>query len=561
MKPRAARAFHATALAAAATAMAVGVAACSLSQEGVMPPSDTFFFPTSAIMAPDGHFPGWLFVANSNADLRYNDGTLVVVNVGEDVKGAVASGIETRVGAASDRARASQWAVCGQQDYVKPLSRNLPPICCWDALDPNILNCDERRYVQPDATVRIGSFTAGMAWQQNCQGSCDQQNLGACTFDPEGGRIIMGVRGDTSLTFVDVTPPAGEPRPGLHCREDGADGPLAECTQKVTSTTSNLLSEANDKAISPVQLPDEPYALAYDKGRDLLYVGHLVGNTSTVDSGGISVFNMSMFGQMATATGFPPKPTFIAPFPSPFSPNSAGSFGITNLTLHPPLGNNPYDPNANSEILASSRYLPQVTSMVPYLSGGQAATDFNCKGSSDVVLLGSGDSLSPGLIGTEIRGVAIVDPPRSPTDPTQPAAGEPQRVFALERVPPDLAGFDVSRAESGGLTARPTSLIETCSSPTFLYKNAVNGQRDRLYVNCFDTGEIYVFDPTIPSLITTIQAARGPSGIVFDSDPSRPVAYVLDFTLNNIAVVDLTPGSPTEDHVIQRIGFPTTTPR
>ena len=44
-------------------------------------------------------------------------------------------------------------------------------------------------------------------------------------------------------------------------------------------------------------------------------------------------------------------------------------------------------------------------------------------------------------------------------------------------------------------------------------------------------------------------------------DPKLPVAYVLNFSQNDIAVVDLAPGSPTEDHVIQRIGFPTITPR
>ena len=109
-------------------------------------------------MQPDGD---WLYVANSNADLRFNDGTLLVMNVGEDRTVATDSGPVTLRGAASDRARPSDWAVCPQQDYVNPLPRSTPPTCCWDALDSNILNCDERLYVQSDATVRIGSFAAG----------------------------------------------------------------------------------------------------------------------------------------------------------------------------------------------------------------------------------------------------------------------------------------------------------------------------------------------------------------------------------------------------------------
>jgi hypothetical protein len=491
-----------------------------------MPPADIFFFPSSAVMAPGGQ---WLFVANSNADLRYNDGTLAMVDV---------------QAAAADRARPGAWAACPQQDYVTPLSRSLPPTCCWDALDSNILNCDERLYVQADATVRIGSFAAGMVWQPYCTGACSA----GCPFDPAGARIILGVRGDTSLTYVDVVPDAAGGRPTLHCRDDGADAPLAECTQKVVDTAPFLTSEQADSSLPRIQLPDEPYALTLDKDRNLLYVGHLVGNTSVADSGGISVFDVSPKAESKAVAGFPPQPDFIAPFPSPFPASSTGGYGITSLSMHAPLGS---DPAGSKEILVSSRYLPEVTSMVPFLSGNSTAASFNCGPNSDVVLLGAGDTLNTGLVGTETRGVAIVDPPPAAPD-------EPQRVFALQRVPPDLVEFDVARNQSGALTLRPSNVIETCSSPTFLYQHDA-GDGMRLYVNCFDTGEIYVFDPYVPALISSFQVGRGPGGMVFD--PTLPVAYVLDFSQNDLVVVDLQPGSPTEDHVIQRLGFPSTSPR
>ncbi|HVV16251.1 MAG TPA: hypothetical protein VHH90_03535 [Polyangia bacterium] len=501
-----------------------------------MPPADTLFFPSSAAMAPDG---GWLFVANSNADLRYNDGTLLVMNVGEDRTVATDSGPVTLRGAASDRARPSDWAICPQPDYVHPLPRSTPPTCCWDALDSNILNCDERLYVQAETTVRIGSFAAGMVWQPNCKSPCDV----GCTADPDGARIILGVRGDTSLTWVDVLPAGDGPHPALRCRQDGADGSLAECTQKVTDTTSVLFSQSGDPNAPPVGLPDEPYALALDQARGLLYVGHLVGNTSVVASGGLSLFDVSETA-LPSVAGFPSAPKFVAPFNSPFAPNGAGNFGVTALSLHAPLGSSP---DGVQEIFVSSRYVPQVTTMIPFLSGNADSATWNCSPGSDVVLLGGSDALNSGLVGSEMRGVAIIDPPKSAPD-------QPQRAFVLQRVPPALVSFDVDRNSAGALTARPSAALETCSSPTFLYQ-----QGTRLYVNCFDTGEIYVFDATIPSIVTSFQVGRGPGGMVFD--PKLPVAYVLDFTQNDIVVVDLAPGSPTEDHVIQRIGFPTTTPR
>ena len=51
---------------------------CSLHQAGVEPPDNRIFFPSGGIVDPDGK---WLYVVNSNSDLRYNAGTVVVVDL------------------------------------------------------------------------------------------------------------------------------------------------------------------------------------------------------------------------------------------------------------------------------------------------------------------------------------------------------------------------------------------------------------------------------------------------------------------------------------------------
>jgi DNA-binding beta-propeller fold protein YncE len=61
--------------------------------------------------------------------------------------------------------------------------------------------------------------------------------------------------------------------------------------------------------------------------------------------------------------------------------------------------------------------------------------------------------------------------------------------------------------------------------------------------------------------VKTFAVGRGPSGLVFDNTHGREVAYVVGFGDNNISVIDLVPGSPTEYHMIQRIGFQRTAPR
>ena len=79
--PASTRARGAGARALGLTALALATGACTLSQNGVVPPSDTFFYPTSAVMSPTDPAGQFLYVANSNADLRFNDGTLVMVDV------------------------------------------------------------------------------------------------------------------------------------------------------------------------------------------------------------------------------------------------------------------------------------------------------------------------------------------------------------------------------------------------------------------------------------------------------------------------------------------------
>jgi DNA-binding beta-propeller fold protein YncE len=526
---------------------ALTVSACSLSQNGVDPPADTFFYPTSAVMSPDDTDGQWLYVANSNADLRFNDGTLVMVNVG------MHTDVGTQSGAAFDRTQA--WGQCPQADYVNPLPRGDAPICCRDLLDSNVINCDERRYVASDATVRIGSFAALMVWQRYCDDPCNPN----CQATADAGRLLIGVRGDTSLTYVDVAPvgPAYQnptAHPEFHCTEgDGLATSLTECTLKITDTASVLDVFNGDNEVPEIDLPDEPYALALDDPRGFLYVGHLVGSTSVQDTGGVSLFDASGTGAVAPPS-FPLGPKLIAPFPSPFGPNNSGLFGVTALEMHEPLG---ASPGSDREIFVSSRYVPLVTSMIP-LGPSVCGGDDN-----DDVVLPAGDSLNSALVGSEMRGVEFIDP-----SPSVSSANDPldyaQRAYALQRMPPDLVGFDIAKNEAGATAATPTDVSETCSSPTFLYQYppaalATTQNPSRLFVNCFDTGEVYIFDPNGPTLLSTLQVGRGPAGMVFDA--TRPVGYVLDFTQNIVSVVDLTPGSATQYHVIQRLGFPTVTPR
>lgn len=56
----------------------IGLAACTASADEVSPPNDQFFFPTGLAIAPD---ESRLFVTNANSELRYDSGSIDVINL------------------------------------------------------------------------------------------------------------------------------------------------------------------------------------------------------------------------------------------------------------------------------------------------------------------------------------------------------------------------------------------------------------------------------------------------------------------------------------------------
>ena len=519
--------------------------ACGLNQAGVAPPPDTIAYPASAVLDRNSD---WLIVTNSNADLRYNDGTLIALSLNR---------------AATDRQGPPQgmttWPNCTLVDDPNPRG-DLMHKCCWDAVDNNILNCDERHYIGSDVqaasdddptmqkprgqgNVRIGSFAAGMVLQQaSCPVYCSV--CATADFSQTTDRLLIGVRGDTSLTWIDVAPDPGDPAaspPTFNCTTPpGAPLPtedfaLCNADHRIIEAASMLAAPMMGAEQTQVPLPDEPYALAIDDANGLLFIGHLTGSTARPFSGGFSLFDITpLFGKTndpGNPTVTMPGPRFIAPFPSPFPATSLGSVGITAMNVRD-------DSTIGHVVFASSRFVPEVAGLGTTATCPELDTPIR-----EIAAFPNGTVYSSPIGGAaETRGIQFVDY----QDPNIPP-----RAFVLQRNPPALISFVESNQS-------PSDMLETCGSPTFLDLHD-SGLGPRLFVTCFADGEIDVFDPAVPTLERTFPAGRGPSGLVFDR--KRPVAYVVGFGDNNISVVDLTPGSRTEYHVIQRLGFPRTTPR
>lgn len=425
---------------------------------------------------------------------------MAVVNSNSDLRYSFGTVLPLDLDAA-EKDRAESWQDCPAVDF-RPREPE-KSYCCRDLLDRRVLNCDERPYARSSQTVRIGSFGTEPTVQR---------------FVRSGqvvDRLFFGVRADPSITFVDLTEEGDQI--SLRCSGpvNGAEAPRANarCDETYRVETGTLEGQS-------VNLPEEPYSLLFNPSLGVLYVGHLFGGLSALDVCG---------------PGDGRVPRLAAVLRGVYG--GENSTGVTSVTLA-----RPSDPAA--PVFATARQgfnLGQVVFRSP-------ASASACTEGRDLTLVASAPTAAAAFIprGSETRGLVF-----------QP---ERQRAFILHRNsggnPAALVRADISDAGAGRFTFRPTETIDVCSGPAQLALHD-GGRGARLYVPCFDSGQIYVVDPDLMVVTNIVETGRGPASVTFDpSDPG--LAYVVGFIDNNVSVLDLRPGSPTELRIIQRIGFPRT---
>jgi DNA-binding beta-propeller fold protein YncE len=475
----------------AAVVAAIGAVGCSFGESGVEPPLDRIYLPAGLAIDPSGD---WLMAVNSNSDLRYNAGTVMVVNAAK---------------AAGDRRLAvdrSVFPACPSPGYV---AEPPAPPCCWDYFDDGVLDCSDRNYINPKATVRIGSFGS--------------RALAHARTDMAGvtGRLYITVRSEPSVTFLDMVPtPTGLT---LHCNATadaaGTPNPLCDEQHKVRGDHTNM-------AVSALRLLEEPSPMALDDKLGLLYVGHMIEGLSIID----------------TCT---PMPALVSINRRIFSDIG---FGVTSLNLE-----RPGDPKASLMVTGRSfagRPAEVQSLSLRGISGGCGVDGPSPRSVELVESEGFFSSAIPSA--TDLRGVVETE--------------DGTRAYLLHRNtlsrfnPPAVVEVDRSLDEQGRRRNRAVGLVETCAGATELHlhdpaRAGEPGGGQRIYVVCFEAGQVYVLRRAPFGVMGVINVGRGPTAMVFSpNDPG--LAYVSGYSDNNISVVDLRPGSPTENRVVQRIGFP-----
>ena len=235
---------------------------CGFGESGIEPPVDRLFLTAGLAADPGGR---WLYAINSNSDLRFNAGTVVAVDLKK---------------AQEDRQLPS-WPACPDPGYLP--DENGPGTCCYDYFDRLVLNCDDRRYVDRKATVRIGSFGGNATVERRSD------------VPGANARLYVAVRSEPSITFLDLN--SSDAGASLKCDNAGGEGALCDDAHKIRGDSEN-------SSISALKLLEEPHAIELDSGLGLLYVGHLVEGLSLIDTCGLTPKLLSISRRIFNSAGF-----------------------------------------------------------------------------------------------------------------------------------------------------------------------------------------------------------------------------------------------------------------
>lgn len=499
-----------------------------LHDPGTNPKPAQLYFPSGIAMDPGLRYA---YVSNGNADLRYGGGTVQIVDMlafecaVAAFRSNLAAGTPTAPGACGD---AAAWLTVATGDAR----------CTTDPLDPSIVDCDETPFILQTSTVRVGNFAGAIR---------------VLKMDDASRRLFIAVRGDPSITFIDVhlvdDPANAAPGQVLDCYDDPASVPgrvgydaAAHTIKKPAPCDADFLVQKylcqglptcllgdDSKMPGETQLPIEPFGMQIDAATNRLLVSHMAtGQVSVIDIGKT-------------------PPPLVSTSSAFFTADPTGRHGAFGLARQP----------TSSLWYMTSNVQPQIATF--------RLTN------ADVVVEQSTFAVSGTFVnGADLREIQF--------DP------DGTRAFITENNPPSLLTLDTSLSPDTGDLPRNviSSAVDICQTPSHfgVRRVVVPGapgapprNKIKVVVPCFLSSQVMIVDPDCPGVDDTVfSGLGGPNEVAFnfgnagepepDADPvlaqgaPPPHAYVTNFSESTIAVIDSTPGSETENRVVARLGFP-----
>ncbi len=478
---------------------------------GLDPPRDRFFFPTGLALTPDGRY---LFVSNGNSDLKYNGGTIAVVDMEEAI------------------ARLDTFWRPNATDVTRPqeLIDSAEASCRYAPQNIQLVECHEEDVgstaglVLSDLTVRTGFYPSFIALEQVTESACGTQ-LPAADSGVLRYRLYTPVRGDPSLTYIDVITDDSVDSPQLTCLDCGDGCESSELRDCTASYRLEAPSAARRDYVYNT-LPAEPFAMALEPEGGFMILAHLAGGTlSLVDLCG----DPSDDGWRS-----PDLVDVIQGVMGQDAEGRSGGFNVVQRDTTDPCG----------WFYVSNRAAAQL--MTARVAGCDTSVDADrglrlVLGPSIILTAPYGPLES----GADLRGMAM--------------SGDGNRLFALSRTPPSLLVMDTSLA-NGQPRNEFLDAVEICPKPSVMRVRTGPQGRTLAYTVCFASGEIYVVDTQDAQVVDRIEAGGGPHDLVFMPDTAIPAlqgfGLVSNFGEHTVGIIDLRPDSQTYHQLIGRLGWP-----
>ena len=545
--------------------------------EGVDPPAFGFYFPVGLAVSKGGNV---LYAVNSDFDLQWNGGTIQSLDlhmIRNDTVKAIKDPTDPSLPLAIPDAGAANDCPNGPP-VITPLNdAGVEP--GWACAPPT----NASKYMRD--SIAIGAFAT----------DAQLSIVDLPTTTPITSRLFVPVRGDASLTWADVVDDDPNVAPTANATPDtyppfalicGARDAHRRCARN--HRIGNDANQPGDTRL--LTMPGEPFGMAQSEDGQAIVMTHQSDQFSSLFS---------------TFTPFLQPPNSIDPaLQFVLGGVPAGGIGIAAI---------PHDINAFPECVADPKsadclkLIPRPAFLQTSRSSGLVAmlryySDIGEQGPSSLFrpfIQNEADYPLNVNAGTTdfARGIAIDPSPRIRCEAklgANPAPADlvacarlPARVFVASRGPNSLIIGEVGEPITQGGSYAPDFAFFNKTFPLPPGPSAVKiapvvdqhgNLALRVFVVCFDSSQIIVFDPDTGMREATIHVGLGPFAIAFDPFDFKAAAlgqhvgngadgiktyrfaYVASFTQSYMQVIDLdnsTPDKSTWATVVYTVGVPT----
>ncbi len=520
--------------------------------DGIEPPSERIYFPVGLALDGDGRF---LYVANSDFDLQYNAGTLQSFDLDalrtrlprhceadaecSDGEFCDVSGSAENSGLPSHSCLPTSGAYggrpCGAFGERPAADKLLHPGRCAH-IDP-VTPQDGGAAILFDS-VEIGAFATDVLYRT--------RPMNAAAGAP--GRLFIPVRGDATLTWVDVD--GG----GLDCGQGTNAG---ACDDRHRSGDDPDRENTRDLRLLP-----EPFALDATVDARALMV-------TNQTSGAVSLFahDWSDGPSLQFAVGdLPSRPIGVASVPVPlvaradqlsyfpgFLVTFRNSASVVLVRAYLDDSSDPARPYARavSATSISTNSVGSDSRGIAVDSSARQAYEQDCVTRFSVTAECMDDDLCLAGLGAEF------------SECVRQAAAVPLDIYVSNRSPASLlvgqSRSVLNDVSTDDLPAFNSNVPLSLGPSRVVLGEVINAQgvpERRVFIVCFDSRRIFIYDPVRNRIEAQVVTGRGPHALAVDA--LHGLAYVGHFTDSFIGVINLDQRSPeTYATIVATIGAPT----